>query len=192
MPSCRMPRSDTQATLRLSELQHATSPRGGHGGGDMQAWLLRTLSWLPGDSTTSPTAAGVLAAPSDTMPGCRMPRSVKQATLRLSELQHAAARNKPSWRPSLRRYATSVAQRVVMAVLHVSHVSRHRRTAASTVGHDAKPRYIVLSAVLAIRRTTSCTTQQAIVAAIVEAAWHLCCSAPCHGRPARRPRQPPS
>ena len=89
----------------------------------MQAWLLRTLSWLPGDSTTSPTAAGVLAAPSGTMPSCRMPRSVKQATLRLSELQHA-------------------------------------------------------------RRST----QQALVAVVVEATCKLCCSAGWHDCPTREPR----
>ena len=59
--------------------------------------LLSTLSWLSGDSTTSPTAAEVLAAPSDTMPRSRWTRSVTQATLRMSELHHAAPRNKPSW-----------------------------------------------------------------------------------------------
>ena len=55
--------SVTQATLRASELQER---------------LLSTLAWLSGDWITSPTAAGVLAARSDTMPSCRMPRSVTQ------------------------------------------------------------------------------------------------------------------
>ena len=155
----------------------------------MAPLLLSALSRPCCTSATSATIVERLRAPSDTMPSHGISCSVQFLP---SEEQPAAPRNKPSWRPSWRRHATSVAQRLVMAVLHVGHVSRHRRTAASTVGHDAKPRYIVLSADLAIRRTTGCTTQQALVAAIVEAAWHLCCSAPCHGRPARWPRQPPS
>ena len=103
----------------------------------MQAQLLSTLAWLSGDSTTSPTAAGVLAAPSDTMPRSRLTRSVKQATLRLSELHHAAPRNKPSWGASLRRHASSVAQYIVMAVWRLDHVTNSGRSAGSTVRHDA-------------------------------------------------------
>ena len=103
----------------------------------MQALLLNALAWLPGDSTTSPTAAGVLAAQSDTMPSSRLTRSVTQAPLRLSELQHAAARNKPLWRPSLRRHASLVAQHVGMAVPHVSHDTRSCRSVGSTMEHDS-------------------------------------------------------
>ena len=61
----------------------------GHCRGSMQAWLFRTLAWLSGDSTTSPTAAGVLVARSGTTRSSQLTRSVTQATLRLSELQHA-------------------------------------------------------------------------------------------------------
>ena len=103
----------------------------------MQGLLLRTLSWLSGDSTTSPTAAGVLAAPPDTMPSSWLTRSVKQATLRLSELHHAAARNKPMWRPLLRRHASSVAQDIGMAVPRVSHDTRSCRSVGNTIRHDA-------------------------------------------------------
>ena len=101
----------------------------------MQALLLRTLSWLSGDSATSPTAAGVLAAPSDTMPSSRLTLSVKQATLRLSELQHATS---PRGGASVRQHASSVAQDIVMAVWRLEHVTHSGRSAGSTVRHDAK------------------------------------------------------
>ena len=65
-------------------------------------------------------------------------RSVTQATLRLSELQHAAARNKPSWGAWLRRHARPVAQDVVMAVWRLGHITNSGRSAGSTVRHDAK------------------------------------------------------
>ena len=79
----------------------------------------------------------MLAAPTDTMPSSRLTRSVTQATLRLSELHHAAPRNKPSWGASLRRHATVVAQHIVVAVWRLEHVTNSGGSAGSTVRHDA-------------------------------------------------------
>ena len=44
-----------------------------------------------------------------------------------AETESAAPRNKPLWRPSLRRHATFVAQHVGMAVPHVSRDTRSCR-----------------------------------------------------------------
>ena len=55
-----------------------------------------------------------------------------------AEAESAAARNKPSWRPSVRRHASSVAQHVGMAVWRLDHVTNSGRSAGSTVRHDAK------------------------------------------------------
>ena len=77
---------------------------------------------------------------------------------------------------------------VVLFVLHVEHVSKHHEAAAGTTEHDAKPRYLALRTVFTIQRTTSCTTQQALVAVIVEVACYLCCSARCHGCPTHQAR----
>ena len=104
----------------------------------MQPFLLRTLSWLSHTSAATPGAAGASAAPSGTMPCSRVPRSVTQATLRLSELQHAAGRNKLLWRPSLRRHATLVAQHVGMAVPRFSRDTRSCRSVGSTIGRAAR------------------------------------------------------
>ena len=138
MPCSRVPRSVTQTTLRVSELHRASPACGGHRGGAMQPWLRITLAWLSHTSATTPGAAGASAAPSGTMPCSRLTRSVTQSTLRLSELQHAAARSKPLWRPSLRSHASSVALHVGMAVPHVSHDTSTCRSIGSTVRHDAK------------------------------------------------------
>ena len=51
--------------------------------------------------------------------------------------ESAAARNKPSWRPSVGRCGSSVAQDDGMAVPHVGHTIRSCRSVASTVRHDA-------------------------------------------------------
>ena len=58
---------------------------------NMEPWLLRTLSWLSHTSAATPAAAGASAAPSGTMPCSRVPRSVTQATMRMSEQQHATS-----------------------------------------------------------------------------------------------------
>ena len=71
------------------------------------------------------------------MASSRLTRSVTQATLRLSELQLAAARNKPSWGESLRQHASLVAQHIVMAVWRLGHVTNSGRSVGSTVRHDA-------------------------------------------------------
>ena len=98
----------------------------------------RTADRINTHESRSIQAAGASAAPSDTTPSSRMPRAVTQATLRLSELQHAAARYKPLRRPSVRRHASLVAQHVGMAVPHVGRDIRSCRSVGSTVGHDAK------------------------------------------------------
>ena len=63
-------------------------------------------------------------------------------------MHFAALRNKPLWQSSWSRHATSVAQRVVLAVPHVEHVSKHHEAAAGTAEHDAKRRYVALRIVL--------------------------------------------
>ena len=155
----------------------------------MQGLLLRTLSWLSGDSATSPTAAGVLAAPSDTMPSSRLTRSVKQATLRLSELHHAAAHNKPLWRSSVRQHASSVAQDIIMAAWRLDHVANSGRSAGSTVRHDAKLTADTLShAGNAESERAAARNKPARGASLYEAACKLCCSGRWHGCLATRPR----
>ena len=54
-----------------------------------------------------------------------------------AEAESAAARNKPSWRPSVRRHASSVAQHVGMAVRRPGHAPNRGRSAGSAVRHDA-------------------------------------------------------
>ena len=67
-----------------------------------------------------------------------MTPSVTQAALRLSELQHAAARNKPSRGAPFRQHASLVAQDIVMAAWRLDHVTNSGRSAGITVRHDAR------------------------------------------------------
>ena len=62
-----------------------------------------------------------------------------------AEAESAAARNKPSWRPSVRRHARPVAQHVGMAVWRLDHVTNSGRSAGSTVRHNAKLSQATLS-----------------------------------------------
>ena len=70
---------------------------------------------------------------------------VTQATLRVNELQHTAAHNKPVWRSSLRQHASSLAQDIVMAVWRLGHVTNSGRSVGCTVRHDPKLSQATLS-----------------------------------------------
>ena len=144
----------------------------------MHPLLLRTLPWLPGDSATSPTAAALLAAASDTTPSCRMRRSVTETMLRAHELQHAT---KPLWRSTLRRHAPSVAQDVVMAVRRLSHVADSCSIAGSSIRHDAKLPDDTLSHADNAESEGAAARNKALVAANVEATCILRCSGRSHG-----------
>ena len=61
-----------------------------------------------------------------------------------AETERAAPRNKPLWRPSLRRHATVVAQDGGMAAGRFKHATSSCRSVLGTAGHDAKPPYSAL------------------------------------------------
>ena len=115
----------------------------------MPPLLLSALSWPSCTSATSAAIVERLLAPSDTMPSHGISCSVQFLP---SEEQPAAPCNNSLWRSSLRRHGTSVAQRLVMDVPRIKLVSSHRGASASIMRPDAKPRYIALATVAAIRR----------------------------------------